>query len=275
MMIVDEAGQLNEYLILGHVFGVKRFVLVGDTKQLPAIAQIPREKAIQIPEELKEIGIHNGASLFERLERRHGSDKRLRGGLTYHARMHPDVAWFVNQQFYDGQLKDVGTSWQTADWGWFNPEEKKPDLQGSLGKGRMLFFDIPNYDKHVKRNAAEIKRIIEILHALQAMGRLDQLDKDRVGIIAPFRLQCAQLRKKLHEVNPAWAENIDVDTVERFQGSQRDIIIFMHGGVDGRNENVNQHAGRNAAGKGKLTGNLMWPFLERRSSSSCWGMLPS
>lgn len=227
MMIVDEAGQLNEYLILGPISRAKRFVLVGDAKQLPAISQIPDEQAKQVSTELKDIGIHDlRASLFERLEWRHGSDERLHGGLTYHARMHPDVAWFVNQQFYDGQLKAAGTPSQLADWGWFSPEQKNPDLQCSLGKSRMIFFDTPNHDKQAKRNEAEIDRIIEILHSLQAMGRLDELCEERIGIIAPFRLQCAQLRKKLHEVNPAWAEHIDVDTVERFQGSQRDIIIF-------------------------------------------------
>lgn len=229
MVIVDEAGQLNEYLILGPLFQAKRFVLVGDAKQLPAISQIPEKEAKDISPALKSIGIHDlRASLFERLERRHRGDHARYGSLTHHARMHPDVAWYVNQRFYEGQLRIAGTPHQIQDRGWFDETEQNSwlDLQSILSKARMVFLDEPNYAGVAKQSQGEIDRIIEILHGLQSLGRMDSLDEKRIGIIAPFRLQCAQIRKRLRQENEAWGEYIAVDTVERFQGSQRDIILF-------------------------------------------------
>ena len=48
-----------------------------------------------------------------------------------------------------------------------------------------------------------------------------------IGIIAPFRNQGALIRHALAALNmPDYTEGISIDTVERYQGSQRDIIIY-------------------------------------------------
>jgi superfamily I DNA and/or RNA helicase len=50
--------------------------------------------------------------------------------------------------------------------------------------------------------------------------------KTDLGIIVPFRHQIATIRKVLSDNHIQGAECITIDTVERYQGSQRDIIIF-------------------------------------------------
>ena len=47
-----------------------------------------------------------------------------------------------------------------------------------------------------------------------------------LGIIVPYRNQISAIKKAMAERNIAEAELINIDTVERYQGSQRDIIIF-------------------------------------------------
>ena len=56
----------------------------------------------------------------------------------------------------------------------------------------------------------------------------DKLTPKDIGIIAPFRSQLATIRSRLEKIlpDPAMVKDIMVDTVERYQGSERPVIIF-------------------------------------------------
>ena len=69
-------------------------------------------------------------------------------------------------------------------------------------------------------------QLVQALTALcQQNGQATNWDK-RVGIIVPFRNQIALIRKEMSHLDIPAYEQINIDTVERYQGSQRDIIIF-------------------------------------------------
>jgi DNA replication ATP-dependent helicase Dna2 len=75
-----------------------------------------------------------------------------------------------------------------------------------------------------------------VAERIHAQGQ--KLKPEEVGIIAPFRNQVAtiqseferalklQKREKVVETIKSWLPNITTDTVERYQGSQRDTIII-------------------------------------------------
>ena len=71
--------------------------------------------------------------------------------------------------------------------------------------------------------------IIEIIKKIQEIYRVNNKTfnpEESIGIITPLRSQIALIKQKLEEAKIENFETITVDSVERFQGSQRDIIIY-------------------------------------------------
>jgi len=76
------------------------------------------------------------------------------------------------------------------------------------------------------RNPEESEAIAELTLVLLESG----LPPSEIGILAPFRAQVSLIRRLLcgdrfHSFPNAWKE-ITVDTVERFQGQEREVILF-------------------------------------------------
>ena len=80
-----------------------------------------------------------------------------------------------------------------------------------------------------KANAAEAEAVSALVEAIGRLYVLNRLPFDagrQVGIIVPFRNQIAMVRQALSRRGITDAGSITVDTVECYQGSQRDHIIF-------------------------------------------------
>jgi len=225
LAVIDEATQLLEPHLLGF-FCVKntqgknaidRFVLIGDYKQLPAIALQSREESKIIEQCLNEVGIFNFSdSLFERLFRKFSAEALTANFhiLTRQGRMHPEISAFPSRFFYNGKLESAGLPHQIE----------------SAGDKRVQFFSIKPADNDLseKSNIEEAKKIVKICKDLydNALKNKQQFNPDSVGIITPFRKQIALIRKLLNDTGIQSFSEIMTDTVERFQGSQRDIIIY-------------------------------------------------
>jgi len=56
------------------------------------------------------------------------------------------------------------------------------------------------------------------------------VNPDQIGIISPFRLQVNTIKNNIYsslgEENPDILDTIQIDTIDRFQGSQKDIILI-------------------------------------------------
>jgi hypothetical protein len=222
--IVDEATQILEPALLGLLCGrrpsgdnaIGKFILIGDHKQLPAIvAQSDDEAAVNEPS-LQALGFRSlKESLFQRLYRaaRNGlspsADSPVCDMLCRQGRMHPDVARFANRFFYGGQLRSLDLAHQT---------EPSP-------VPRVCFFPSTADPEFVKHNRSEALIVGRLAYRLYIENPL--FDPRRsVGIIAPYRNQIALIRQELHGYGVAALDEIVVDTVERFQGSERDVIIY-------------------------------------------------
>jgi DNA replication ATP-dependent helicase Dna2 len=217
-LVIDEASQLLEPQLAGILPQFERFLMIGDDNQLPAVVLQSEEATRAEAPELAEIGLFNfRESLFTRLlynaKRRGWND--CYGMLEYHYRMHADVAAFPNQYFY-GNLLKTGLVVQEIPLAWPDHAHKHQKLFSRRVAFVPTFQDIkPKVNEEEASLVAELVAYVEQLYG-------DRFDPTRtVGIITPFRAQIANIRQKL----PAKYQSITVDTVERFQGSERDVII--------------------------------------------------
>ena len=240
LVIIDEASQILEPNIVGILTArqeegraIDRFILVGDHKQLPAVVQ--QQGSLEMEGSDKRLdSIHLSSctnSLFERLiltERAAGRTDFI-GTLHKQGRMHPDIADFANRKFYaKEQLECVPLAHQLETELAYN-EESEDALDNALKAHRMIFIpSTPCKQLNIseKVNTDEARIIADLLRRLYR-----QMDKDfdpqkSVGVIVPYRNQIAMIRKEIERLEIPALEGISIDTVERFQGSQRDVILY-------------------------------------------------
>ncbi|MBQ4524642.1 MAG: DNA2/NAM7 family helicase, partial [Bacteroidaceae bacterium] len=235
--IIDEASQILEPQILGilcaHQGGqcaVDKFILIGDHKQLPAVVLQRNEESRVTNKQLNDIGLTDCRnSLFERLL---GRQKQSHAYAMLHrqGRMHPDISGFVNRQFYNEQLDIVPVRHQQEPLEWIH-YDKADDQQALVATSRMKFIDIPYppAEEPHKINRCEARQTAALVKAIHELCRQNNLPFNaarRIGIIVPFRNQIAMIANELALLDIEGTEEITIDTVERYQGSQRDIIIF-------------------------------------------------
>lgn len=240
LAIIDEASQILEPNIIGLLtvrhaerHAIKRFILIGDHKQLPAVVQ--QQDTLEAEEtnnSLKDIHLLSCAnSLFERLiltERAAGRTDFI-GTLHKQGRMHPDIADFANRKFYAReQLECVPLAHQLEQTLTYN-ETSEDETDDVLKAHRMIFIPSkPCRQLNIseKVNTEEARIITDLLRRLyRQLGKNFDPQKS-VGVIVPYRNQIAMIRKEIEKLGIPELEEISIDTVERYQGSQRDIILY-------------------------------------------------
>lgn len=240
LVIIDEASQILEPNIVGILTArqeegraIDRFILVGDHKQLPAVVQ--QQGSLEMEGSDKRLdSIHLSScanSLFERLiltERAAGRTDFI-GTLHKQGRMHPDIADFANRKFYaKEQLECVPLAHQLETELAYN-EESEDALDNTLKAHRMIFIpSMPCKQLNIseKVNTDEARIIADLLRRLYRQMSKDFDPQKSVGVIVPYRNQIAMIRKEIERLEIPALEGISIDTVERYQGSQRDVILY-------------------------------------------------
>ena len=244
LAIIDESSQILEPNLVGLLTAVDKFILIGDYKQLPAVVQqsekdsgIPtiddrQDHAVIDMSILQDICLSNCRnSLFERLIRWEDHEKRsdFIGILRRQGRMHPEIAEFPNQMFYRReQLEPVPCPHQLeTELAYTLPSQDA--LDDVLKAHRMIFIPSqfckePNVSDKI--NASEASIVVDVLRRIHRFYGKDFNAQKTVGVIVPYRNQIAMIRKGIEKLGIPELEHISIDTVERYQGSQRDVIIY-------------------------------------------------
>jgi len=140
-------------------------------------------------------------------------------------RMHPALAAYSSQAFYQGQLK-TGVS----------PEERPPPagFEWPLPSAGIAFIhtDSPQLADYLSyRNQEEVEIVLDILASVLTAGELTEAD---IGVISPYKAQVLALRKELHRIlllmtggrRRRITYELDVASVDSFQGREKELIVF-------------------------------------------------
>ncbi|XP_023371898.1 probable helicase senataxin isoform X4 [Otolemur garnettii] len=221
-VIVDEAGQSCEVETLTPlIHRCNKLILVGDPKQLPPTVISMKAQECGYDQSMmkaQEYGYDQSmmARFYKLLEENveHNMIGRLPVlQLTVQYRMHPDICLFPSSYVYNRNLK---TNRQTeaircsADWPF------QPYLVFDVGDGS----ERRDNDSYI--NVQEIKLVMEIIKLIKEKRK--DVTFRNIGIITHYKAQKTMIQKDLDKEfdrkGPA-----EVDTVDAFQGRQKDCVI--------------------------------------------------
>jgi DNA replication ATP-dependent helicase Dna2 len=245
--IIDEAGQLTVPAILGALRFVRRFILVGDEQQLPPLV-LSKTTEPEPPEEstAKQVKWKLSESLFSILKRydeeyvqAHSMAMSACVPLRTQYRMNQWISNFSSTVFYNRQLV-AHTSVAHRYLAFPRSVQSKNKANYTIldkildPAHPLVFVDVGTEvqmegDTETKTSNAEAREVRAIVGELLARGIVEQ----DIGIIAPYRAQVANIRRHLFSsaIEEGWqglASNspLSVDTVDRFQGGERMVIIM-------------------------------------------------
>lgn len=203
-LIIDEASQVDLVTASLALACCKNVVIVGDVKQLPQIVPSDIEKInneIFYESGINEIYNYSKYSIIASLMNLYKDDlpKTL---LSEHYRCHPKIIGFCNEKFYNNQLLIM-------------TEENPNDMP------LKIFKTAPG--NHARKDKFDNGKGWYNLRQIEVI-KDEIIDKYRecseVGIICPYRKQVTETNKYIPK------SELEVDTVHKFQGREKNTIIF-------------------------------------------------
>ncbi|AEN07850.1 AAA ATPase (plasmid) [halophilic archaeon DL31] len=195
LAIVDEATQASIPATLVPYTCADKLILAGDHKQLPPYKSTEaEERPIYV-------------SLFEHMIETY--DTGIQTMLRRQYRMNEQIAEFPSQAFYNSSLEtaDRNTNWTV-------PGE--PPLIG-------INIDGPESSSGTsKKNEREARVVTKRVKALAEKG----VRMSDIGIITPYSAQIPTIKQHLHNHVEERTNRITIDTIDAFQGSEREAIII-------------------------------------------------
>ena len=218
LVVIDEASQCDIASALPLLFRAKAAVIIGDPRQLRHISAIRprRDQELLLKHELTE-GFAKWAysenSLFDLASPLSSQDDIIM--LRDHHRSHGDIIGFSNQHFYEGRLR-IATKYDQLR----RPSPDAPTVRWIPVQGAVV------------RPGSGALNDIEANAVVRELDRLciQQGYRGTVGVVTPFRAQANRIRDLVnaHPHASLLLNKLDllIDTVHKFQGDERDVMMF-------------------------------------------------
>lgn len=209
-VIFDESSQvLVPSALLGLIFGKGNALFYGDTQQLSPVLMGNYDDTSLSPR-----------SILQELISRYGTQNRLRLNETY--RMNSEICKFPSKQWYNAELQSVvdkkNQELMLSNYPLFNDL-----LDDQLDPSKSMV--VVQLD-HMGCQQSSQEEADWIVTAVKRLIESYSISANEIGIISPHRLQNNTILSTLKKALPFSLELPRVDTVERMQGKEFDIVIF-------------------------------------------------
>jgi hypothetical protein len=207
LVVVDEASMATLpmlYYVSG--LGNERILVAGDFKQIPAIVMANTENTKRwLRRNIFEVaGVTGSESRTELCEM-----------LRLQYRMNPDISRIVSTHIYNGLLQDHASATR-------GPNVDKPPGAGYS----LVILDTSALDPWCLKKEESHSRV-NLIHAELALYMAKNAIQNgftKIGIITPYRAQARILARRIEDEQ--LRKNVEVATVHRFQGREKQVVIF-------------------------------------------------
>lgn len=218
ILIIDEASQCDVASALPLIARAKQIVVIGDPMQLKHISAVATNEEQQIKDHLQldatSPAAYNKTSLWDfcnnylSITGQHHDAYTI---LTHHYRCHPDIINYSNHMFYEPNMA-VSLSIDT-------------NISGLKATKTGLFIVPVNgrqENPDININEIEAQKCVDVASWLAK----NNSDDVTIGVVTPFRHQAQRIHELLVKDRADLKDRIDVNTVYKYQGDEKDIMIY-------------------------------------------------
>lgn len=215
LLVIDEASQCDIASALPLFYRAKKVVIIGDPKQLKHISSLKPSEDEKIASESKVSRLYldyaySKNSIYDISERTINNENRLSTLLNQHYRSHRDIINFSNEHFYEKKLHIM-------------TDEDKLISDNIYPKG-IKWVDVKGNTLNLHNNE-EADKVINIIKEIRNNHK-SELKKVSLGVVTLFKSQMELIINRINKTEELKDMEIKVGTAHKFQGDEKDIMIF-------------------------------------------------
>lgn len=257
VVIIDEVSKATPPELLIPLMKARKAILVGDHRQLPPMFKEHEgsykelaESQEDAPEEVRDLLTEKNFRRFRKMvtsslfkEYFEQADDSIKHSLLVQYRMHTDIMDIINR-FYEQRLscglsedvekmeKSHGLTIKGVDGSTFIvPDRHAYWIDSSCTPSGKPIYEVRPHSSTSNYNVLEKFIVMELLKQIadtykeQGYGGSN---RKTIGVISFYQMQVNELREAFREVKKTYnfsAIDVDINTVDRFQGKEKNIII--------------------------------------------------
>ncbi|BEO92687.1 hypothetical protein FNSP4_01080 [Fusobacterium nucleatum] len=257
VVIIDEVSKATPPELLIPLMKARKAILVGDHRQLPPMFKEHEESYRElienqdsIPEEIRDLLTQENFRRFKKMVTSslfkvyfEQADENIKHSLLVQYRMHTDIMDIINR-FYEQRLscgnskeveimeKNHNLTIKGIDESTFIiPERHAYWIDSSCTPSNKPIYEVRPNNSTSNYNILEKYIVIELLKKIADAYKEQGYNKDKqktVGVISFYQMQVNEIRDAFRKAKKTYdfsAINVDINTVDRFQGKEKNIII--------------------------------------------------